>query len=698
MKVSFLFFSLLATSALYSQISLQSETVVTATRLEEEVKDVASSVSVIGQDELLESAARTLPESLHLVPSVMVQKTAHGHGSPFIRGFTAFRNLMMVDGVRFNNSVFRDGPNQYWSMIDSYKIDQLELVRGPGSVLYGSDAIGGTVNVLTKSSGYLEEDEGAFFQNGSLYQRFDTNSESHVTRVEQVFGVGGQWGLTLGASFKDFGDFDAAGLGEQRFTGYDEWSADVKFEVSLSEGARLTLSHQRVDQDDIWRTHRTIFGESWEGTTVGNELARILDQEGSLSYAKLEGNLTERTSYVATLSYQELVERRFRERSGSRFDRQGFDVETWGGAIQFATEITDKLGLVYGADYYRDSVDSFRVDDDNREFSSPAVSVQGPVGDDAVYELFGAYLEGNYQLNDQWQTSLGGRYTYARADIGTVLDPGTGLGISLDDSWNDVSFAWKVLYQASDEWTHFASVSQSFRAPNLSDLSRNDDVQTDSFETSATNLDPEKFLSLELGTRYDSENLSTFASVYYTDMRDLIVRSPTGALTASGETELTKTNASDGYVWGIEFGFEYALTDQWKAFGGASWMEGYADAFPGGASATPVEEPLSRVMPFTAHLGLRYTSVDERWWAEAVVRGADKANRLSSLNEADTSRIPPGGTPGYVTASIRGGYQVNDHLQLNLSIENLNDEEYRVHGSGQNETGINAIFGAKLSW
>jgi len=83
---------------------------------------------------------------------VQVQKTAHGHGSPYVRGFTAFRNLLLIDGIRFNNSIFREGPNQYWATIDTYAIDRLELIYGSGSTLYGSDATGGTLNLFTKSS------------------------------------------------------------------------------------------------------------------------------------------------------------------------------------------------------------------------------------------------------------------------------------------------------------------------------------------------------------------------------------------------------------------------------------------------------------------------------------------------------------------------------------------------------------------
>ena len=97
--------------------------------------------------------SRTLPEALGEVPGVLVQKTSNGQGSPFIRGFTGFRNVLLIDGIRLNNSVFRDGPNQYWNTVDTFAASRIEVLKGPASVLYGSDAIGGAVNVLSDIPG-----------------------------------------------------------------------------------------------------------------------------------------------------------------------------------------------------------------------------------------------------------------------------------------------------------------------------------------------------------------------------------------------------------------------------------------------------------------------------------------------------------------------------------------------------------------
>ncbi len=226
------------------------EVIVTASRSSEGYSETPYTTDILTTDELLDRALRTVPEALQFTPGISVQKTTHGHGSPFIRGFTGRQNLFLVDGIRINNSTFRAGPVQYLNTIDSFGINQLEVVKSQGSVQYGSDALGGTINAITTSSGYLDEDQG-FFQRGALLYRIDSNSESHVTRLQQTIGSGKQWGLTLGANWKDFGDIKSDFYGRMRGTGYTEQNFDAKLEFSPAENLYITLAHQYLNQDDV---------------------------------------------------------------------------------------------------------------------------------------------------------------------------------------------------------------------------------------------------------------------------------------------------------------------------------------------------------------------------------------------------------------------------------------------------------------
>ena len=131
------------------EVAALPEVVVTALRAETALAEVPGTVHVVDREALQAAAPRTTPDAFRGLPSVMVQKTGYGQGSPYLRGFTGFRTLMLVDGIRLNNSTFRDGPNQYWNTVDPWAIARYETVMGPASVLYGSDAVGGAVNALT---------------------------------------------------------------------------------------------------------------------------------------------------------------------------------------------------------------------------------------------------------------------------------------------------------------------------------------------------------------------------------------------------------------------------------------------------------------------------------------------------------------------------------------------------------------------
>ena len=241
----------------------------------------------------------------------------------------------------------------------------------------------------------------------------------------------------------------------------------------------------------------------------------------------------------------------------------------------------------------------------------------------------------------------------------------------------------------------FAGVSQGFRAPNLSDLTRLDTARSNEIETPSTDLDPEEFISFESGVKVDSGRLDLTAAYFYTDINDMIVRTPTGRM-IDGDNEVTKKNAGDGYIHGFEFAGAYEFVDDWTLWGCLTWMYGSVDTYPS-SDPRKVSEPIDRLMPLTGSVGLRWDATD-RCWLETYSTMADKADKLSSLDKGDTQRIPPGGTPGYAVFSVRGGYRLTDQLSLMAACENIGDANYRVHGSGLNEPGRNFILAADFQF
>jgi hemoglobin/transferrin/lactoferrin receptor protein len=674
---------------------------VTAARVEQPSSATPYSTAVIDSEFIREETRRTLPEALALTPGVLVQKTTHGHGSPFIRGFTGRQNLLLVDGVRLNNSTYRGGPVQYWNTVDALSIDRLELIKSQGSVLYGSDAAGGTLNAFTKSADFRNRAAGQAFYAGSASYEFRSNGQgSHIGRLESEAGIGGKYGVWLGLSAKDYGDLEDADLGRMAGTGYPEENLDFRFDWAVTADATLTLAHNYVNQDAISRWHRTLNNPGWNAgghvTTPGLWTSNTFDQERSMSYLRYAGANPQAGSAVqrwnATLSYQNSSDSESQNRNPAddSVRRSDIDVETLGVDLSLESAVGPGT-LVYGLDYYHDAVDS-----SGSKNNSAGTNYQEslPLADDSEYDLFGVFTQYLWKPADALEITGGARYTHAQASLGRFYDAAGAERSGESQDWNSTVGSLRALYQFNPCWSVWSGVSQAFRAPNLDDLTGNLAAKSGSTALGSTAVDPEKYLTYEIGTRHLTETTSLEFSVFYTDVEDLITAVPLAATTA----DTINTNAGEGYVYGVELQGGWNFHPQWTLSGFAAWQDGRTET-PLYLDGPVNDKPMTRLLPLSGSLALRWTAEAAKYWVEARLFGAADEDRITRKDQAaDSQRIPTGGTPGYLTASLRAGWNPNEHLQILCGLENLTDEAYRVHGSGQNEAGVNGIFGVRVNW
>jgi hemoglobin/transferrin/lactoferrin receptor protein len=397
-----------------------------------------------------------------------------------------------------------------------------------------------------------------------------------------------------------------------------------------------------------------------------------------------------------TLSYQNGEELQDRVRRDGRGELSGHDIDTLGLDLQLESD-TPIGYLVYGLDYYHDSVDSFRTDFIEGTTKRKA-RIQGPVADDSSYDLLGVYLQDDITLTEKVHLYLGGRYTYAKAELGRFENPITKEAQSFSQSWNNAVFSARteLALDSEQHYILFGGVSQGFRAPNLSDLSRLDIARSGELEVGSTELDPEKFISYEIGVKARTDHFTGSFSYFYTSIQDIIARKPTGRI-IEDQVEVTKANAGSGFVHGAELAGSWQITEQWNLFGNVTFIKGEADNFPGSTRRIQ-REPLSRIQPLTGTAGVRWTAKDQKVWAELVCTATARADDLNSADREDTQRIPPNGTPGYVLINLRSGWNVTKNVTLLASLDNVLNEAYRVHGSGSNEPGIGATLGVKLAF
>ena len=663
--------------------------VITGTRSARDLTSEPYSISVISAQRLERELPRTVPEALSQIPGVLVQKTASGHGSPYIRGFTGNRTLLVIDGIRYNNATFRDGANEYFAQIDPFTLAQVEVISGPSSALYGSEAVGGVINLSTRQS-RLSESTGRFAGVEQVL-RVSSGDGSVVSRSAFDIGNGGQWGLRAGATLRDYDDIRAADFGRLPNTGYSERAIDARLDLSLSPDWTATISHQSLWQDDVPRTHSTIFSVPFAGTEAGTDLVRDKDHRRGLTYLKLRG--TPGADWMQgvelTLSHQSRREWEDRVRSDRTAIDQMFDSDLTALNAVATTELSG-LNLTYGIDLSRERVDSARSDfDANGDLLR--IRLQGQVGTDARYDQAGLFLRVIAPLSDVWRVEGGLRGSIVDLSIGKFADPVTDQAIAFDNNWSNLSGSLRLRYNLG-EHTVWGAYSRSFRAPNIADVSRFGRSRSSEIEVASVDLMPEEFDTFEIGYRLTARGFSIGLTGYTTELSNFIATVPTGRI-RDGLTEVAKRNAGSGRISGVEASMEARLGNGFTLSGNATWLRG---RITNPTASGPVREPISRIQPLTGNLALGWEA--ESSWARIELSLVDRADELSAGDLLDVERIPPGGTPGYTLLNIRAGTQVSRSASINLSLVNLLDEAYRAHGSGNNEPGRHLTFGLAMQF
>ncbi len=651
----------------------------------------ASVESLSGHNLSFRQSGTSVAESLQALPGFHIQKTGPGMSSPFIRGFTGFHTVMAVDGIRLNHSAFRSGPNQYWNTVDPLSIERIDVIKGPAAILHGSDAVGGVVGAFTETLDMGAEGKGWVGGGRTLY-RYATGENSHTGRLSFHAGYDGRFGASLGVTYRDFGDINAGGdLGRLGETSHDQQFLDFKSRVVANDHVEIELLVQSARLNGVPRTHKSIQSVSYHGTSVGSDQYRRFDQDRDLALLTVwmdDASFFE--SGALRLAYQGQSELQSRLRDDGRLDKTGFEVDTLIINSDFTSET--KVGrFVWGVDFVRDWVGSERTQFDPTT-GMMTVYLQGPVANDSTYTTLGLFVEDTIDLTERVHLTAGLRYDYISVSAGTVADPATGTAFSFNESYHSVVGGLRLLADINDDWSFYTGMNMAFRAPNLSDLTRFDSARSNEVETPAPGLNPERFLAFELGARHESETFSMQLAGFYTMIFDGIIRTPTGTV-IGGEDEVTKTNVGDGEVYGVEFAASWQLSDEWRLDGVASWAEGAQDTFP--TSAPVIErEPMSRMQPFHASAAVNWApGFLDGFNANFSVAVAGRQDRLSTRDLRDTQRIPADGTPGYTLYNLRMSYDIDPTKTLFLHFDNMGDKNYRLHGSGQQEVGFNAVVG-----
>jgi len=634
--------------------TLLEEVIVTATRKSDLVKDLPYSIISLKRKDAERQLSRTLPESLIGIPGIFIQKTNHGGGSPFVRGLTGNQTLLMVDGIRLNNSLFRYGPNQYLTLIDNLLVDKVEVVKGTGSVQFGSDAMTGVINVMTQNPEFSNISKWK----GLLTSRFTGFGMEKTIRPELSFS-NKRIAFIGGVSNKNFGDLRGGQkTGFQRPSGYKELAWDFKANIDLGRDWLLTASYQNLAQDNVPVYHKYIL----ENFAINN--ADPLSR--GFGYIKLKKNFNSKlfNKLVAFVSTQTIEEHRNSRKNGSQVLRLEDDkAATISMGVDIYSDISKNWSSNTGVEIYADKINSKRVDLDIS--TNQGISKRGLYPDGASYKNGALYSLHHLKFN-RFMIEVGGRYNYYSIGINDV-----SLGkISIKP--DALVFQAGVGYKISDVFNLYSNISSGYRAPNIDDMGSLGIVDF-RYEIPSYDLKPEKSLNQEAGLKWNSKKISGSFSVFNTSLSNLITRVKTGAA-MNGYDVYTKLNVEKGFIQGWEVQNIFHATKYLSFNLSATSLYG---------QSVTKKEPLRRIPPFNGQIGIQYRKDKYR---VGLISDIAAAQRRLAQGDKDDNRIQAGGTTGYKVLNFYGGI---DHRKfgLNMYLNNIFNADYRTHGSGINGIG-----------
>jgi outer membrane receptor protein involved in Fe transport len=660
------------------------ETVVSASRVAEKHFDSPREVEVVPQRRMRELAASTTPEALEHAAGVIMQRTNGAGGAPIIRGLLGQHVLLLVDGIRLNTAITRFGPNQLLNTVNPFSIRRAEVLYGPGSVLYGSDAIGGVVNLVT------------YHPEFDPWRAWDANGE-FVSQVESASGAIAlhgaasghlrSYGARIGGTFRRFFDLRAGrSRNAQPFTSFWEGDLDASFAWIIDKKTSVRLWYSMVRQHDAPRTDRS---QADDYLVFRDQLRDLV----ALSFShELGDKWPIALSARASLHSQRELRERVRDPQ-DRLDRENDDVTSIGLSLSATAKLPFNR-LSAGFDFYHDIVASSA----ERETISSDAIILAPRGryvDGSLYTQLAGYVNDRLSLLDgRLSFDLGGRINHWIAAIDA--DPLSNTQ-AVDENATALVGSFHARYRFGDGVAISAGVNQGFRAPNIDDYSARG-CSGQGYDVPNSELGPERSITAEAGLKLDLFGLLTGRVFYhYTRLSDVIVRRVVAGEQsfACGGSPLPVTrreNANTATIHGVDTRLALSF-GRFRVFGWLAWNYGKVDI-------DGTSEPLGRVPPLSGVIGLRYKNPG-KFFSELALRWSLRQDRLSSSDRVDRRICPEGaqgceGTAAFATLSWRTGIWLRENVRLLAVIDNVTDQRYRIHGSGLDGPGINASASLEL--
>jgi hemoglobin/transferrin/lactoferrin receptor protein len=713
---------------LISKLVLLDEVVLSANRFEENKIDVPYQMEIIKQKHIEFGNQPTTGDVMQNTGAVFLQKSQLGGGSAVLRGFEANKVLMVVDGVRMNNAIYRGGHLQDIMTIDPNMLERAEVIFGPSSTIYGSDALGGVMHFYTKNAEFSNDDKMLVNANG-LMRYSSVNNElsehldfslgwkkiSSLTSISNSqFGdlMSGKTALAGGTKAWDrvyyverLNDRDSlianSNKFRQRGSGYRQMDLMQKFNFKTGEHLIHHVNFQFSDAPFLPRYDRLAGDYSKNGKPRFAENGYV-QKRMLASYTLNYNRKTLITDHLKLIvAYQKIDQDRITRRFQNNNRRiQMEDVSVWSANLDASIAVKEKHEIRYGAEAtLNDVISTAKFIDIKKDSSYRAFGETRYADGGNTMGSIAAYFSHSWEVNDNFVISDGLRFT-ANTLKSTFTDTTIFKFPFQTASQNNraitgsLGFTWKE----SDNYKVSFLMNTGFRTPNVDDMSKVFDSGGGILIVPNENIKPEYAANFELGLSKIFEKKYKFDFTgFYTALENALVLDDykflgQDSVLYAGVKNRTQAmqNADRAYVYGFSTGVQFDFDNHLSFKSIVNYTYGRYIS-----SKNDTVLPLGHVPPVFGQTSLFYNAknINAEFFVRYNGKKASADYSPSGEDNAAYSANPVAGfMPAWFTLNLRMGYNITRRIRLNAACENITDNRYRVFASGINAPGRNFIF------
>ncbi len=702
------------------------EVTVSANKRPQVLNEVPNKITKITRRQILHNNPQTAADLLAQSGTVFMQKSQLGGGSPMIRGFATNRVLLVVDGVRMNNAIYRSGNLQNVISIDALSTETAEVIFGPGSLIYGSDAIGGVMDFRTLQP-QLSADSKLLVK-GSALTRYATANKEKTAHADLNIG-GRKWSLLGSFTYSDFDDLKMGKRGGQdsylrpeyvqridsadvivanddtrvqRFSGYSQTNvlAKLRYQPTAYTNLQYNYTHARTgeapryDRLIQYRNGALRFAEWKYGPMVWN-------------MHSLRAQLNKKQPWADNVE----VVAAYQDYSESRIDRaRGSNLRTTQAeavdAFSINMDATKKIGggeLYYGLEGVYNKVYSTGARTNISTGNTNAYTSRYPNG--STWSTTGVYGSYKTTLHPKFTLSGGLRYSYntlqARFDKTFISFPYDEANIQDGAFTGNGSF----VFRPADSWQLSGNISTGYRMPNVDDVGKLFESTPGFIIVPNPGLKPEFAWNFEAAVVKEvPQQYRVELNGFHTILTDAIVRRPAtfnGQSTIDFEGVASQVealqNVANATVWGVQAGLRIHISHSFYLQSNANWIDGRETD-----DAENKQVALRHAPPFYGSTHLHYNKKGLHLEAYAVYNSTVSNSALAPSEQAktdiyakDENGLPY--APGWATVNLKASYQLTKQLMLSAGWENISNQRYRPYSSGIVAPGSNVILALRAS-